>query len=156
MLMGEAPGSTRRKIFKIVRTDGGGFFGLTEWEGLPLDQFQGRFVKLLPPKQPTADIIEVAKVMLSMKVLNEQKLRELHVGGSRRLFSAAKNGRCGFHRPGQPLSYPSLEDMRGCRTKRQSWIIVVGLLPSWMGWHVARGSIWILAGIWCKPLPEPT
>ena len=75
MLMGEAPGSTRRKIFKIVRTDAGGFFGLTEWEGLPLDQFQGRFVELLPPKKPTADIVEVAKAMLGMKGVNEQKLR---------------------------------------------------------------------------------
>lgn len=75
MLMGEAPGSTRRNIFKIVRTDAGGFFGLTEWEGLPLDQFQGRFVELLPPKKPTADIVEVAKAMLGMKGVNEQKLR---------------------------------------------------------------------------------
>ena len=124
MLMGEAPGSTRRKIFKIVRTDGGGFFGLTEWEGLPLDQFQGRFVKLLPPKQPTADIIEVAKVMLSMKVLNEQKLRELHVGGSRRLFSAAKNGRCGF----------TAQDSR-CLTRR--WKICADAEPN--GNH---GSSW--------------
>jgi hypothetical protein len=55
--------------------DAGGFFGLTEWEGLPLAQFQGRFVDLLPPKQPTPEVIEVARVMLAMKGLNEQKLR---------------------------------------------------------------------------------
>ena len=60
--------------------DAGGFFGLTEWEGLPMDQFQGRFVDLLSPKPLTADGIKVAKVMLAMKGLNEQKLR----GGGRR------------------------------------------------------------------------
>ena len=74
-VMGEAAGTTQRKVFKIVRTDAGGFFGLTEWEGLPLAQFQGRFVDLLPPKPPTPEIIEVAKVMLAMKGLDEQKLR---------------------------------------------------------------------------------
>ena len=75
MLKGEAPGATERRIFKIVRTDAGGFFGLTQWEGLPLDEFQGRFVQLLPPKPPTSEVVEVAKVMLAMKGLNEQKLR---------------------------------------------------------------------------------
>ena len=79
-VMGEAAGSAQRKIFKIVRTDAGGFFGLTEWEGLPLAEFQGRFVDLLPPKPPTPEVIEVARVMLAMRGLNEQKLR----GGTRR------------------------------------------------------------------------
>jgi len=45
-----------------------------------MEQFQGRFVDLLSPKPLTADVIEVAKVMLAMKRLNEQKLR----GGRRR------------------------------------------------------------------------
>jgi len=45
-----------------------------------MDQFQGRFVDLLSPKPLTADGIKVAKVMLAMKGLNEQKLR----GGGRR------------------------------------------------------------------------
>ena len=31
-VMGEAAGSAQLKIFKIVQTDAGGFFGLTEWE----------------------------------------------------------------------------------------------------------------------------
>jgi len=31
MVMEEAVGTTQRKVFKIVRTDAGGFFGLTEW-----------------------------------------------------------------------------------------------------------------------------
>jgi len=74
-VMGEAAGTTQRKVFKIIRTDAGGFFGLTEWEGLPLAQFQGRFVDLIPPKQPTPEVVEVARVMLAMKGLNEQKLR---------------------------------------------------------------------------------
>lgn len=76
MVMGEAAGTTQRKVFKIIRTDAGGFFGLTEWEGLPLEGFQGRFVGLLSPKPLTADVIEVARVMLTMKGLNEQKLRQ--------------------------------------------------------------------------------
>ena len=75
MVMGEAPGTTQRKVFKIIRTDAGGFFGLTEWEGLPMDQFQGRSVGLLSPKPLTPEVIEVAQVMLAMKGLNEQKLR---------------------------------------------------------------------------------
>lgn len=75
MVMGEAAVTTQRKVFKIIRTDAGGFFGLTEWEGLPMDQFQGRFVGLLSPKPLTPEVIEVARVMLAMKGLNEQKLR---------------------------------------------------------------------------------
>jgi hypothetical protein len=79
-VMGEGAGTTQRKVFKIIRTDAG-FFGLTEWEGLPLAQFQGRFVDLMSPKPLTAEVIEVAKVMLAMKGLNEQELR---AGGRRR------------------------------------------------------------------------
>lgn len=45
-----------------------------------MDRFQGRFVALLSLKLLAADIIEVARVMLAMKGLNEQKLR----GGGRR------------------------------------------------------------------------
>ena len=81
MVMGEGAGTTQRKVFKIIRTDAGGFFGLTEWEGLPMAQFQGRFVDLLSPKPLTPEVIEVARVMLAMKGLNEQKLR----GAPRRL-----------------------------------------------------------------------
>lgn len=73
--LGEGAGTTQRKVFKIIRTDAGGFFGLTEWEGLPMEQFQGRYVGLLSPKPLTAEVIEVARVMLAMKGLNEQKLR---------------------------------------------------------------------------------
>ena len=80
MLMGEAIGAQQRKMLKIVRTDAGGFFGLSDVEGMPLDQFQGRFAELLPSKRPTADMVEVAKAMLAVKGLNEQRLR----GGRRR------------------------------------------------------------------------
>lgn len=38
-------------------------------------QFQGRFVDLLSPKLLTPEVIEVTRVMLAMKGLNEQKLR---------------------------------------------------------------------------------
>ena len=75
MLMGEAIGDQRTRILKIVRTDAGGFFGLTELEGLPVDQFQGRFVQLMPTKTPQVSLAHVAKAMLTVKGLNEQKLR---------------------------------------------------------------------------------
>ena len=75
MVLGEGAGATQRTVFKIIRTDAGGFFGLTEWEGLPMDQFQGRFVDLLSPQPLTPEVVEVARVMLAMKGLNEQKLR---------------------------------------------------------------------------------
>jgi len=80
MVMGEAVGIRQPKILKIVRTDAGGFFGLTEMEGLPMDQFQGRFAQLLPAKRPTPELIEVAGAMLAVKGLNESMLR----GGRRR------------------------------------------------------------------------
>ena len=80
MLMGEAVGIKQPKILKIIRTDAGGFFGLTEMEGLPVEQFQGRFAQLLPPQRPTTELIEVARAMLMVKGLNEQRLR----GGRRR------------------------------------------------------------------------
>ena len=38
-------------------------------------QFQGRFVDLMSPKPLTPEVIEVARVMLAMKGLDEQKLR---------------------------------------------------------------------------------
>ena len=80
MLMGEASGVQRTRILKIVRTDAGGFFGLTELDGLPVDQFQGRFVQLMPTKTPQVGLAHVAKAMLTVKGLNEQKLR----GGRKR------------------------------------------------------------------------
>ena len=75
MLMGEAIGGQRTRILKVVRTDAGGFFGLTELEGLPVDKFQGRFVQLMPTKTPPISLTHVAKAMLTVKGLNEQKLR---------------------------------------------------------------------------------
>jgi len=53
--VGEAAGTTQRKVFKIIRTEPGGFFGLVEWLGLPMVQFQGRFVDLMSPKPLTGD-----------------------------------------------------------------------------------------------------
>ena len=75
MVMGEAAGTTQRKVFKIIRTDAGGFFGLTEWEGPPLARFRVRFLDLLPAERPVPEVIEGVRVTLAMKELNEQKLR---------------------------------------------------------------------------------
>jgi len=52
-VMGEAAGSAQRKIFKIVQTDAGGFFGLTEWEGLPMAQLEAVFTSCRQLRMPT-------------------------------------------------------------------------------------------------------
>ena len=74
-VIGRGAGTTQGKSLKSTRTDVGGFFGLTGWEGLPLAQCRGRIVDLLSPKPHLPEVIEVARVMLAMKGLNEQKLR---------------------------------------------------------------------------------
>jgi hypothetical protein len=38
-----------------IRTDAGGFFGFGEHDGPKLDNFEGRFAQLLPPKRPGAE-----------------------------------------------------------------------------------------------------
>ena len=51
ILIGETAATTQRKVLKIVRTDVGGFFGLAQSEGLPVDRFEGRFVELMLPRK---------------------------------------------------------------------------------------------------------
>ncbi len=52
-LMAEAREARKQAVLRNVRTDAGGFFELTEFEGLPAAEFQGRFSQITPPKKPT-------------------------------------------------------------------------------------------------------
>ena len=62
-------------VLRIVRTDAGGFFGLTEFEGLPAAEFQGRFSQILPPKRPTPKMVKVTKAVLTVMGGTAQTLK---------------------------------------------------------------------------------
>ena len=74
VLLGEARTERRQAVHRIVRTDAGGFFGLTEFEGLPDAEFQGRFSHILPPKKPTPDVVKFTKAVLAVMGVTAQKL----------------------------------------------------------------------------------
>ena len=78
-LAGEAIGVYRPRILKIIRTDAGGFFGLTEIEDVPANSFQGRFAELMPPVRPDQKMVAVARALLASKGVDERRL-----GGGRR------------------------------------------------------------------------
>lgn len=75
LLMAEARDARRQKVLRIVRTDAGGFFGLSEFEGLPDAEFQGRFSQILPPKTPTPEMVKVTKAVLAVMGVTAQALR---------------------------------------------------------------------------------
>ena len=75
MLMGETREARKQTVLRIVRTDAGGFFGLTEFEGLPAAEFQGRFSQILPPKKPTPEMVKVTKAVLSVMGVTAQTLK---------------------------------------------------------------------------------
>src|SRR5260221_519237 len=54
VLTGETVEHGKQKLPPIIRTDAGGFFGFGEHDGPTLDNFEGRFAHMLPPKPPTA------------------------------------------------------------------------------------------------------
>lgn len=72
-LSGEAIGVHRARIMKIIRTDAGGFFGLTELEQIAGADFQGRFAQVMPSAPPTPQIVAVAKALLGAKGMKETK-----------------------------------------------------------------------------------
>jgi hypothetical protein len=75
--MEDVPASIRihPSSLPIIRTDAGGFFGFGEHDGPKLDNFEGRFAQLLPPKRPTAEGIELARAMLVAMGIGEEALR---------------------------------------------------------------------------------
>ena len=74
-LMGEVPGQQRQRILPIIRTDAGGFFGFGDFEVPEVDEIQGRFAQLFPPKQPSGDARQLARTMLKVMGVIEQSLR---------------------------------------------------------------------------------
>jgi hypothetical protein len=55
VLTGETAQHCKQMLLPIIRTDAGGFFGFGEHDGPKLDDFEGRFAQLLPPKRPGAE-----------------------------------------------------------------------------------------------------
>lgn len=60
VLTGETVEHARQMRLPIIRADAGGFFGFGEHDGPQLDNFQGRFARMLPSKRRSAEGIEGA------------------------------------------------------------------------------------------------
>jgi hypothetical protein len=67
VLMGESHTGQKQKFLPIIRSGNGKFFGFGESDVPVMDQMQGRFAQILPPKIPDAQLREVAKAMLKVK-----------------------------------------------------------------------------------------
>jgi hypothetical protein len=75
VLTGETVQYCKQMLLPIIRTDAGGFFGFGEHDGPKLDNFEGRFAQLLPPKQPTGEARELARALLAAMGVTEEQLR---------------------------------------------------------------------------------
>lgn len=75
VLLGEAVGQQKRKFLPIIRSDNGDFFGFGDYEGPKLENFQGRFSQVLPPKKPDAKAKMLAGAMLKVMGITEEALR---------------------------------------------------------------------------------
>ncbi len=75
VLTGETAQHCKQMLLPIIRTDAGGFFGLGEHVGPKLNNFEGRFAQLLPPKRPGAEGIDLARAMLVAMGVTEERLR---------------------------------------------------------------------------------
>ncbi len=75
VLTGETVEHGKQKLLPIIRTDAGGFFGFGEPNGPKLDNFEGRFAQMLPPKRPSAEAREMARAMLAAMGISEENLR---------------------------------------------------------------------------------
>ena len=75
MLTSETVGHGEQELLPIIRTDAGGFFGFGEHDGPKLDNFEGRFAQILPPKRTDAEGIELARAMLAAMGATEERLR---------------------------------------------------------------------------------
>jgi hypothetical protein len=75
VLTGETVERGRQLLLPIIRTDAGGFFGLGEHIGPKIDNFEGRFAHMLPPKRPSAEGIDQARALLAAMGVTEDRLR---------------------------------------------------------------------------------
>jgi hypothetical protein len=76
VLTGETVEHGRQLLLPIIRTDAGGFFGFGQHDGPQLDNFEGRFAQMLPPKRPTAEGIELARAMLAAMGITDEQLHD--------------------------------------------------------------------------------
>jgi hypothetical protein len=74
VLSGETVERGRQMLLPIIRTDAGGLFGFGGHDGPQLDNFQGRFAQLLPPKRPSAEGVKMARAMLAALGVTEERL----------------------------------------------------------------------------------
>ena len=75
MLTGESRSSCKHKLLPIIRTDAGGFFGFGEFDSPAPDSFQGRFAEILPPKRPTKEMRNKARMLLAVIGITDAALR---------------------------------------------------------------------------------
>lgn len=75
MLTGETRLGNKHKLLRIIRTDAGGFFGFGEFDSLASDSFQGRFAQILPPKRPTKEMQNQARMVLAAIGITDAALR---------------------------------------------------------------------------------
>jgi len=74
-LLGETVGQREQKSLPIIRSDNRTFFGLGEFNGPKLDDFEGRFAQVLPPTKPHAKAQRLARAMLTALGVTEQTPR---------------------------------------------------------------------------------
>jgi hypothetical protein len=73
VLMGESHTGQKQKYLPIIRSDNGKFFGFGESNMPVLDNIEGRFAQILPPKVATAEYRTLAQAMLKVKGVNFAK-----------------------------------------------------------------------------------
>ncbi len=75
MLTGESRSGCKQKLLPIIRTGVGGFFGFGEYDSLAPDSFEGRFAGILPPKRPTREMQNKARMVLTAIGITDATLR---------------------------------------------------------------------------------
>jgi hypothetical protein len=73
VLMGESHSGQKQKFLPIIRSGNGKFFGFGESEVPTMDKMKGRFAQLLPTNVPDAAMRDLAKVMLKVKGIVQDK-----------------------------------------------------------------------------------
>jgi hypothetical protein len=75
LLTGETRSGFKQKILPIIRTDVGGFFGFGEFDGPSADNYEGRFAGILPPKRPTKEMQNKARMVIIAIGITDTVLR---------------------------------------------------------------------------------
>ena len=83
LLLGESREGPKQKFLPIIRSGNGKFFGFGDAEVSSMDQMEGRFVQILPPKVPDEEMRLLAQTLLQIKGVKPAtsgKLRRLPRG----------------------------------------------------------------------------